>query len=406
MSDGNILGIVGEYNPFHNGHAYHLEESVKRTSATGVVCAMSGDFVQRGEAAILNKWKRAGIAVRCGADLVVEIPVFCCLANAGIYGRGAVKLLESLGFVTHLSFGSESGDIAELEEIADRLDRYDEEISRRISVLSRQGLSWPAARDRAYRDFFPDGSNISSSSNDILGIEYLRALHGLTPLTIKRKGAGYNDSVDKDPGAVFHSASGIRQALCDGRDISSMVPEECFRELSGLTSDALEIRAERYFQLVRYRILTSDEDEMARLPDGGEGIGNRLRKAVISASDIQDLIMKAKTRRYTYTHISRLLAQLVTGMDRGMTDPACIRVLAMNERGREMLHEASRKELFKMPLVTNVNKTLGRLNADDTKDQKIFEQLSAEIRAGDIYNLITGADLYRCSDRVSGPVII
>lgn len=406
MPGGNILGIVAEYNPFHNGHMYHLKESVKRTSCTGVVCAMSGDFVQRGEAAILNKWERAGIAVRCGADLVVEIPVFCCLANAGIYGRGAVKLLESLGFVTHLSFGSESGDIAELEETAGRLDRYKNEIDRRIGILSRMGISWPAARDRAYRELFPDVTPISASSNDILGIEYLRALNGMIPVAIKRKGAGYNSTVGDDPEAVFQSASGIRQALYGGEDVSSMVPEESLARLSGLTQDELERREDRYFQLVRYRVLTSDEEEIAGLPDGGEGIGNRLKKAVVSASDLNDLIAKTKTRRYTYTHVSRLLAQLVTGMDRGMTEPACIRVLAMNGRGREMLHEASQKKLFKLPLVTNVNKALGRLSAERPEDLRVMQQLSAEIRAGDIYNLITGADLYRCSDRVSGPVIM
>lgn len=399
-----VLGIVAEYNPFHNGHLYQMREAVKITGCQAVVCAMSGNFVQRGQAALIDKWERAGIAIDCGADLVIEIPVFCCLSNAGIYAKGGVSLLNSLGMVTHLAFGSESGDSGKLKEIAELLERYEVEISEKTGILSRNGMSWPAARSEAFSQITGSEYQLPSDSNDILALEYIRAVNQLESqlkiVPVKRVGPGYNDTADSDPGNIFQSATGIRKLLAEGENTGKFVPPASEKKFFQITPEELRQRENRYFDILRYKILMSDEAVFAKLPDGGEGIGNRLKKAVRSAESIEELIGLTKSRRYTYTHVSRLLMELLVETDREMKDPAYIRVLAMNSRGRKLLKDSVKNGRNTLPVITNVNKTLRRLDESDENDRKIRDQLMTEVRGTDVYNLITGKELYKNSDRV------
>ena len=183
-------GITAEYNPLHNGHLYHIAETRRITGCDAVVVAMSGDFVQRGEPAIMDKWVRAEHALRSGADLVLEIPVLYCLGNAGQYADAAVNILEATGRVTHISFGSESGDAGSLIRIAQTFKENGHEIESSIKTLRKEGFSYPAARELAYSELraAKKGTNadtdpeiledirILNSSNDILAIEYIKAM--------------------------------------------------------------------------------------------------------------------------------------------------------------------------------------------------------------------------------------
>ena len=191
----NVLGIVTEYNPLHNGHIHHLKESLAVSSADAAVCVMSGNFVQRGEPAIVDKWIRAEIALNSGMDLVIELPAVYALSSAELFAFGAIKILDSLGFVSSICFGSETGVLEPLDAVAEILSNEPEEYKVFLKKFLEKGLSYPAARESALNEFFgADMAEVVSSSNNILGIEYLKALKRLnSPIrafTIRRIGAG------------------------------------------------------------------------------------------------------------------------------------------------------------------------------------------------------------------------
>ena len=422
-------GIVCEYNPLHNGHIYHLNETRRLSGADALVLAMSGNFVQRGEPAILDKWERARLAVSAGADLVLEIPTLYCLADAGRYAKGGIGTLKALGICDFISFGSESGDLESLSLIAERLADNKEEIDRLISENKDLGLSFPTARELAYEKIFGDegkraikdavedadkdanqdanngrNAEIPTSSNDILAIEYLKQISDseLKPITIKRIGASYNEELNAN--LQFQSASAIRKALEKGGDVSPYVPADVLHKLNqaralgrfGKPAD------ERLFNLIRYAIISSTAEQIDECPSGGEGLGNRIKEAVIKSDNLQDLLLTSKSKRYTYTRLSRLSLQILLGMDRRMYDYETIpyiRILAVSERGRELLSVIKKKELNSVPLLTNINKNCNELSSYGKS------VLDLDIKAVDIYNMICARDLYKESDYCQRPYI-
>ena len=402
-------GIVCEYNPLHNGHIYHLNETRRLSGADALVLAMSGNFVQRGEPAILDKWERARLAVSAGADLVLEIPTLYCLADAGRYAKGGIGTLKALGICDFISFGSESGDLESLSLIAERLADNKEEIDRLISENKDLGLSFPTARELAYEKIFGDASKggnaeIPTSSNDILAIEYLKQISdsGLKPITIKRIGASYNEELNAKQ--QFQSASAIRKALEKGEDVSPYVPADVLLKLNqaralGRCGKPAE---ERLFNLIRYAIISSTAEQIDECPSGGEGLDNRIKEAVIKSDNLQDLLLTSKSKRYTYTRLSRLALQILLGMDRRMYDYETIpyiRILAVSERGRELLSVVKKKELNTAPLLTNINKNCNELSSYGKN------VLDLDIKAVDIYNMICARDLYKESDYCKRPYI-
>ena len=402
-------GIVCEYNPLHNGHIYHLNETRRLSGADALVLAMSGNFVQRGEPAILDKWERARLAVSAGADLVLEIPTLYCLADAGRYAKGGIGTLKALGICDFISFGSESGDLESLSLIAERLADNKEEIDKIISQKKDLGLSFPTARELAYEKIFGDASKgrnaeIPTSSNDILAIEYLKQISDseLKPITIKRIGASYNEELNAKQ--QFQSASAIRKALEKGEDVSPYVPADVLLKLNqaralGRFGKPAE---ERLFNLIRYAIISSTAEQIDECPSGGEGLGNRIKEAVIKSDNLQDLLLASKSKRYTYTRLSRLSLQILLGMDRRMYDYETIpyiRILAVSERGRELLSVIKKKELNTVPLLTNINKNCNELSSYGKS------VLDLDIKAVDIYNMICARDLYKESDYCKRPYI-
>ena len=219
----NVIGIVAEYNPFHNGHSLHLEDARARLGEeSGVVCVMSGDFVQRGEAAVYSKFARAEAAVRCGADLVLELPLPWALSSAEGFARGAVGLLGQIGVVTHLSFGSECGEIEPLRRVAEAL--LDPGIGADIRAEMQTGDSFAAARQRAVSKRVGALAELLEAPNNILAVEYLKALYdqrlSLRPMTVRRAGAGHDAAGE----GRLRSASELRSFLGAGRDIRPYVP--------------------------------------------------------------------------------------------------------------------------------------------------------------------------------------
>lgn len=335
----NVVGITAEYNPFHLGHAYQLRRVRELLGDDcAVVCALSGDFVQRGEPAIFDKFVRAEAACRCGADLVVELPLPWSLASAEGFARGAVRLLDALG-CTHLSFGCESDDIDALQALADLLGECDfqERVKKELRADGR--LSYAAARQRAAAAACGDRARLMETPNNILALEYLKAIRELgssmIPLGVLRVGSAH----DREDGAC-PSASVLRRWLYEGRNVAELLPPEAaavyaLAEAEGrglLRADALETA-----MLSRLRSCT--EESLTLLPDAGDGLSQRLFRAVREEPTLRLAAERAKTRRYAMARIRRLLCAACLGLRKGMDagSPGYARVLAFSARGRALL---------------------------------------------------------------------
>ena len=406
-------GITAEYNPLHNGHVYHIEETRRASGCDVIVAAMSGDYVQRGEPAVMDKWVRTEHALRSGADLVLEIPVLFCLGNAGQYAGAAVRLLEATGKVTHISFGSESGDADALIRIANTLRDNEPEIEAAVRSLREKGLSYPAARAMAYsavraavKGSDPDGDpeiirdvQILNNSNDILAVEYIKAMEGVKPVVIRREGAGYGDPYDED--MVYQSSSAIRTQIRENHDASRYLPD-CTAE-SLKTCHVTGPDQDKWFDALRYAVLSTDTKIIEDCPSGGEGLASLLKTSAGSAHSWTSLVRHIKSKRYTYTRLSRLCIQLVLGISRSrydMTGPEYVRGLGFNNRGRQLLAEMRDEGTATLPVIINVNKSAADLN------EKAASLLQLDMHAADIYNLMTTGEIGAYSDHRHPPVIL
>ena len=336
------VGIICEYNPFHNGHLYQIRRTRELVGEDcAVVCAMSGNFVQRGEFAVFSKFARAKAAVMEGADLVIELPVTAAVSSAEGFAMGAVKLLNSLGVCTHISFGSEAGDLAPLMAATDALLSL--EIDGEIKCALNTGISYAAARQTALRKLIGSAGEVLSQPNNILAVEYLKALKktgsDMTPITVGRFGGEH----DENKG---NSASAVRKLLFSGQYPWENVPEKA----AGVFKSEIEagrgpVTIKSVEPAVLYRLRTMTEDEFNALPYSGEGLGMRLMKAVKSGTGIEDVLEKTKTKRYAMSRIRRMVlcAYLgITAEDMGH-DIHYVRVLAAGVRGQAILREMRKK---------------------------------------------------------------
>ena len=404
-------GIVAEFNPLHKGHEYIMNEARSLSDCDALVIAMSGDYVQRGEPAITDKWDRTRSALSSGADLVIEIPTLFCLGNAGQYAGAGVRLLEALACTETIYCGSESGNSKVLKKLAGLLksDKYD--IENRIRTLIKTGISYPAARECAVMDILSlngesasdirEISDVLHNSNDILTLEYLMAAESADVYALKRKGASYNDEFKE--GIEYQSASGIRELLYEGsagsieRAMSAISPESYqYIDFNKLTFPG------DWTEALRYALMITDAEDIEDCPSGGEGLGHALKEAAVNCSTMKEIINSVKSRRYTYTRISRLCMQLVLRIrrrDYPFESPEYVRVLGFNKNGRELLSYIKKKDMSKLPIITNINKESEYLGSSAKK------MMELDVSAADIYNLISGRSIREYSDRVVGPVI-
>ena len=293
-------GIIAEYNPLHMGHAYLMAEARRRLGPdTGIVCVMSGYYVQRGDFAVAGKFARAAAAVRSGADLVLELPVPWALSSAEGFAAGAVELLKAAGVVSHLVFGSEGGDSAPLVRCAEAL--CSEDFSRRLREELKKGDSFPAARQRAAAALLSgEDAKALERPNDTLGVEYCKALRGsgIRPVAVPRRGAGHG-SVSAGDG--FASASAVRALLRRGEEsaaLSLMVPamaEAYQEERAAGRAPAGLWNCERAV-LARLRFL--EEEDWAAQDTGNEGLYRRFARSAGSAASLEELLETVKTKRY------------------------------------------------------------------------------------------------------------
>lgn len=389
-----VLGIIAEYNPWHFGHRYQLEECMRLSGADYSVAVMNGHFTQRGEPALMDKWTRAEAAIRGGIDLVIEMPFWYGCNSAEFFAEGGVDILEKTGIVTHIGFGSENGDVSLLEKAAEILADEPEELSEAVKEKMSQGKSYPKSRMEAVE--LIAGKQVAGvlyDPNNILAVEYLKRMKRngsrMIPVTVRRKGSAYND----ERPAEVSSAGGIRKmVLGDGTEkAGNYVPEHVFRlmkeyrwKMTGPEDDVL-------FRLLAYSILSGSVDASC-LFSAGEGLENLLAKYVRESTDAKELYMRMKSRRYTYSRISRLGIHHLVNFRKDCERPDYIRILGFGPGGRKLLKEMRRKA-ENTEIITNVSR-------------RHEKNMYLDIRATDVYNLISGRNLYENSDFVKKPVIV
>ena len=360
----NITGIITEYNAVHNGHKFHLEESKKQTKSDGTICIRSGNFVQRGGPAISDKWKRTEMALNNGVDLIIELPTFYAVSSAEFFAKGAVSILNSLNIVNNLFFGSEIGDAKALSEIAKVLVSEDERFQNILKENLSLGLTFAKAREKSLIEYLNRSEiyNIITSSNNILGIEYIKAIlklnSSINPVALKREGSNYND---KSLSQTFSSATSIREVLKNTsniEDLKNIIPLESYEVFSKLQEQDYRFTfEEEMFKYIKYKIQTNCVN-FNNLYEVTEGLDNKIIKEISSSNSLHEFILKIKSKRYTYSKISRILTHIYLGLDNddfkdiANENNLYVRVLGFNKTGREILSLI--KANSSIPLITKV----------------------------------------------------
>ncbi|ABR48915.1 protein of unknown function DUF795 [Alkaliphilus metalliredigens QYMF] len=372
-----ILGLITEYNPFHNGHLHHLQESKKISKSTHTVAVMSGHFLQRGEPALIHKWARAQMAVDAGVDLVLELPTLYACASAEFFSHGAVSILNQMGVVDALCFGSELGHIEALKQVATVLINSPESFEISLKKYLQEGIAFPKARSKALIDHFSleDLSSYGMTTekmiallknpNNILGIEYLKALaltkSKIQPYTITRKAAAYHST---ELTLNITSATAIRNHLFNTGNLNEMIhaiPPSTYEILSTcFNKDGGPIFANDLGLTILSMIRRMTPQEIAKILDVGEGLENRIFQCANQSNRLDEFCQCVKSKRYTLTRIQRICMRILLDIQFPLMNQATHastglygRILAFNDRGREIIKLAQKKSSF--PFITKIN---------------------------------------------------
>jgi predicted nucleotidyltransferase len=393
-------GIIAEYNPFHRGHAYQIAQTRRELGEeTGILCVMSGNWVQRGECALTDKWTRAGLAIQGGADLVLELPTPWAMSTAETFARGAVELLEGTGVVETLSFGSESGEAGRLKQVAACLDSpaYRAALPRFLG----EGRAFAACRQAAVGELLGETlSEVLASPNDNLGVEYLRSLNsfnsGIQPLAILRRGTGHHGG-EREPG--FAPAKKIRTLLQAGdwAEAESFLPQG---ESEALQSGQLA-RLDLCQRAILARLRTMRAEDWVALPDSGagEGLPERMARVAGQAVSLEECYALAKTKRYSHARLRRLVISAFLGLraEEIPEHPCYLRVLGCNTRGRQLLREMGQKS--RLPILTKP----AHARRLEGEGRRLFE---LEARCTDLFTLCLPRPLPGGMEWTRGPVIL
>ncbi|MDU1910802.1 nucleotidyltransferase [Fusobacterium sp.] len=373
-------GLVVEYNPFHNGHRYHFEKVCEIDKESVKIAVMSGDFVQRGEPAVVNRWKRAEMALKNGIDMVVELPVFYSCQSAEIFAIGSVGILNELK-CNNIIFGSEKSDIEMLKRIAEMEET--EEFKNIIKENLSNGDSYPTAHSKTLKII--EGDNIFLDSNDILGVEYIKAIKywnsSIIPMLIKREKTGYYEE-NTDEG--FASATAVRKFLKENTNISDLVPEESFKILKEERENNRLIYLKNFYPLLRYEIIRN-RDILFNIQDMEKGYENRLYEMAIKNCEFKEFYNGIISKRFTQGRTQRILIHILTGITKNLTQKVkkeipYVRVLGFNNKGREYLNFLKKEENNKIIVsMKNIKKKF----SNDIKELIEFNE-----RASLIYKMI------------------
>lgn len=399
---GKVLGIICEYNPFHNGHLYHLEQSKRLTGSNYTVAIMSGNFTQRGSTAIVDKWSRAEMALISGIDLVIELPLLYSISSAENFADGAIRILDNLKVVDYLSFGAETSDIDILTEISEILYKEPKAYKTLLANELKKGLSFPKARENALLSYLDNNnkySNILSSPNNILGIEYMKALKkyksNIKPVSIARFEAGYNDT---NYSGNIASATAIRNIIKNGgfNILRNLLPSSSFNILIDNVKQGHIIPDLSVFERqIIYNLRKMSVEEIGNLPDVSEGLEFSIKKAANSCNTLLEFLNIIKSKRYTSTRLQRILLYTlleITKKDINLSKKVTpyARVLGLNKRGKFLISEIA-KANPKLEIITSVKRFL-----DNSTNKNLNTLLEKDIFSTNVYTI--GYDFDSCNN--------
>jgi predicted nucleotidyltransferase len=358
------VGLIVEYNPFHNGHAYHLQASKKAAEADVVIAVMSGNFLQRGEPALVSKWQRTKMALLNGVDLVFELPYRFATQKAETFAYGAVSILDAVG-CDSFCFGSESGELPAFIQTIDYLKEQQDPFNENIKRIIDTGVSYPKALSLAFQQL-PDANKYLdlAKPNNILGLEYIKAIQKqkspVRPLTIPRKNADYHD--EHFASATIASATSIRKAIFTDNgsqtEIDQYVPEQTKHLLKEYLQKYHRFHQwENYWNYLQFRLIHSSPGELREIYEMEEGLENRLQTAALETDNFHNFMQEIKTKRYTWTRLQRLCVHILTNtkkeeMSRHSEKASYLRLLGMTAIGREYLNK--RKSHLSLPLISKL----------------------------------------------------
>lgn len=354
------VGLVVEYNPFHNGHLYHLNKVKEIFPNYIIILVMSGHFMQRGDVSIINKWDKTKIALEMGIDLVIELPFAFASQSADLFAYGSISILNALN-VEAVVFGSETGDIEVLKKMASLQEN--ESYHNNVRNFLDEGINYPTAMAKAIKKEIDIDIN---SPNDLLGISYIKAINKLnssiTPITIKRT----NDYHDLNINGTVCSATAIREALKKGVDIKDNVPSITYQYLHDLHF------IEDYFDYLKYKIISTPDLSIYQTVD--EGLENRIKKAINNSNNLEELIFNIKTKRYTYNKIKRMLTHILCSFTKDeaskMKNIEYIRVLGFNQLGQKYLNSIKKK--IDIPIITKYKPNISLMLDLDYRTTNIY----------------------------------
>lgn len=388
----NVLGIIAEYNPLHNGHLYHIKKAKENSNAEYIVAIMTGNFAQRGNVSVVNKWEKTKMALKSEVDLVIELPTIYSISSAENFADGAIKILNDLKLITYISFGLENDNVTDLNKIANILANEPEEFSKILKLQLQKGNSYPKARQNAliqYASKEIDG-NLLLGSNNILAIEYLKAIKrqkaNFIPIGIKREKVFYNSKKIVDE---FASSTGIRKLLIEKQfdEISKVVPGTTFEILLDNIKRGTCIKdIKEYEKIIIYKLRTMTKSEITELPEVSEGLENLIKTAVAKTNNIYELINIIKSKRYTQTRIQRILLYTLIGitkqdMEMSKRISPYIRVLGCNKKGKELLSKIEKNK----KVITSVKRF-----EKENINRNLLRILEIDRIATDIYSIAYG----------------
>lgn len=425
------VGIIAEFNPFHKGHEYLIRTLKKETGSSYAVIVMSGDYTQRGAPAILDKYTRTKMALMCGADLVLELPIYYSTSSAEFFAQGGVSILNGLNCIDYLGFGSESGDVSALKNIASILAYEPEEFSHILRKNLKSGMNYPKARADALSKYISSASenngktdimSLISGSNDILGTEYIKALilqgSNITPYTIRRKGSSYNEEALPKDKNIFASAKSIRACLegeiaekpdkiLANNDFSQMLPSSVWELLNtGLANSSLKLlTSDDLSFLLHYKLISEKDKGFEGYLDVSGDLSEKITKNLKDFKSFSDFTMKLKSKDITYARISRALLHIVLNITADNMSlytkdkaalPAYARILGFNKNASPLLKKI--QEYSRIPVISTLS------DAVNTLDKTSYMLLNETIASSNIYDLVSGFS--QINEFAKRPVIV
>lgn len=386
------VGIIAEFNPFHNGHKYLIEKAKEETNADRVIVIMSGNFTQQGNIAIIDKFKRAEIATNYGVDLVIELPTIYAISSAETFAKGAIDILDKLNIVDYLAFGTEAASLNTLQNIASKILDNENLLSEKIKENLKSGITYALARDKALKEILTTSEYAEiSSPNNILAIEYLKELlkikSNIVPVAIKRANANHNDT-SIYTNSFFASATSLRNHLENMEnsvlDIENYVPNLTYKALL----DSKLLFNNDMYTLLRYIIAVADNKKLSSIYEISEGLENKIKESAKVSLSYFELLNSVKSKRYTLSRIKRIfihiLLELTSDLFCELNGVYYARVLKITDKN--LLSELSIKSTI--PVISNINEKVLK-----SLDVKTYESLMLDFKADNIYSIIANDSL-------------